>query len=184
MSAAVQMPPPPETLDEFLAWEGYQEIRYEWDGVQPVAMVGGNFRHAELAMRLAEVLRPALRGGPCTVVHAEVKVFTAQRSRVRYPDLVVTCALLRANDTEIAEPLLIIEVLSESTAAVDRGVKRAEYAALPPLRRYVMLAQEEPVALVCARERGFEEQVVRDVLDLPELGLSVPLAPLYEGLLV
>jgi Uma2 family endonuclease len=181
MSAALQMQPP-ATLAEFLAWEGHQSVRYEWDGVQPVAMVGGSFAHTELASRLYDVLRPALRGGPCTVVRADLKVLTAQRSRARYPDLVVTCVPIRPGDAEVPEPLLIVEVLSETTAATDRGAKRAEYAALPSLRRYVMLAQEEPLALVCDRAEGFKERAVRDRLDLPELGLSVPLAPLCEGL--
>jgi Uma2 family endonuclease len=181
MSAALQ-PRPPATLAEFLDWERHQPLRYEWDGVQPVAMVGGSFAHTELASRLYDILRPALRGGPCTVVRADLKVLTERRSRARYPDLVVTCAPIRPSDSEVPEPLLIVEVLSETTAAADRGAKRAEYAALPSLRRYVMLAQDEPVALVCDRAGGFEERVVRDTLDLPELGLSVPLTPLYEGL--
>lgn len=80
------------------------------------------------------------------------------------------------------EPLLVVEVLSETTTAADRGAKRAEYAALPSLARYVMLAHDEPLALVCDRAGGFEERAVRHALDLPEPGLSVPLAPLYEGL--
>jgi Uma2 family endonuclease len=181
MSAALQTRPP-TILAEFLDWERHQPVRYEWDGVQPVAMVGGSFAHTELASRLYDALRPALRGGPCTVVRADLKVLTERGTRARYPDLVVTCAPIRPNDAEVPEPLLVVEVLSETTAAADRGAKRAEYAALPSLRRYVMLAQDEPVALVCERAHGFEEHAVRDVLELPELGLSVPLAPLYDGL--
>ena len=65
MSAALQ-PRPPATLAEFLDWERSQAVRYEWDGVQPVAMVGGSFAHTEVASRLYDALRPALRGGPCT----------------------------------------------------------------------------------------------------------------------
>jgi Uma2 family endonuclease len=181
MSAMLQMPPP-VTLPEFLDWERHQAVRYEWDGVQPVAMVGGSFAHTELATRLSDRLRAALRGGPCTVVRADLKVLTERGSRARYPDLAVTCAPIRPSDAELPEPLLIVEVLSETTAAADRGAKRAEYAALPSLRRYVMLAQDQRLALVCDRDGGFEERAIRDALHLPELGLSVPLAELYEGL--
>lgn len=156
MSAALQIRPP-ASLAEFLEWERCQAVRYEWDGVQPVAMVGGSFAHTELASRLSDVLRPALRGGPCTVVRADLKVLTERGTRARYPDLAVTCAPIRAADAELPEPLLIVEVMSETTAATDRGAKRAEYAALPSLRRYVMLAQDEPLALVCDRAHGFEE---------------------------
>lgn len=181
MSAAPQ-PRPPDTLAAFLVWERSQPIRYEWDGVQPIAMVGGSFAHTELATRLSDLLRPALRGSSCTVVRADLKVLTERGQRARYPDLAVTCAPIRPADAELPEPLLLAEVLSETTAAADRGAKRAEYAALPSVQRYVMLAQDEPLALVCDRAHGFEEREVRGVLELPELGLSVPLAQLYEGL--
>ncbi len=116
------------------------------------------------------------------MVRADLKVLTERGSRARYPDLVVTCAPIRPGASAPPEPLLIVEVLSETTAAADRGAKRAEYAALPSLARYVMLAQDEAAALVCDRAGGFEERAEREVLDLPELGLSVPLALLYEGL--
>lgn len=182
MSAALQ-PRPPATLDEFLDWERHQPVRYEWDGVQPVAMTGGTFAHTELATRLSDLLRAALRGGPCTVVRADLKVVTERNTRARYPDLVVTCAPLRPGDAAVPEPLLVVEVLSETTAAADRGAKRAEYAALPSVARYVMLAQDAALALVCDRAGGFEERAESDALDLPELGLSVPLPPLYDGLL-
>ena len=137
MSAALQTQPP-LNLAEFLDWERRQAVRYEWDGVQPVAMVGGSFAHTELATRLSDRLRAALAGGPCTVVRADLKVMTATGSRARYPDLVVTCSPLRPRDSEIPKPVVIVEVLSETTAAADRGAKRAEYAALPFLQRYVM----------------------------------------------
>lgn len=181
MSTALH-PRPPATLDEFLDWERHQHVRYEWDGVQPVARIGGNFAHTEIASRLAHALRAALRDGAFTVVRADLKALTERGSRARYPDLVVTCATIRPGDSAVPEPLLIVEVLSETTEGADRGAKRAEYAALPSLARYAMLAQDEAVALVCDRAGGFEERTVRGSLDLPELGLSVPLAPLYEGL--
>ena len=181
MSVALH-PRPPVTIAEFLDWERGQPLRYEWDGVQPVATVGGSFAHTEVATRLSDLLRAALRGGPRTVVRADLKVLTGGGSRARYPDLVVTCSPIRPGDSTVPEPVLIVEVLSETTAAADRGAKRAEYAALPSLARYVMLAQDEASALVCDRAGGFEERAARGILDLPEFELSVPLAPLYEGL--
>jgi hypothetical protein len=74
-------------------------------------------------------------------------------------------------------------VLSDSTAAADRGVKRAEYAALPSIQRYVILAQYERLAVVCDREGEFQERVVRDVLALPEIGVTIRLDDLYHGLI-
>ena len=79
-------------------------------------MVGDSFAHTEIASRLYDALRPALRGGPCTVVRADLKVLTERGTRARYPDLVVTCAPIRPGDSAVPEPLLIVEVLSETTA--------------------------------------------------------------------
>jgi Uma2 family endonuclease len=181
MSAALAFQPP-RTLDEFLDWIPLQDEPFEWDGVQPVAMVGGTLGHSELAARVEEALRSALRGGPCRVYRSDVGVRTAQGSRLRFPDLVVTCGPFRPADRWVSDPVLIVEILSASTAAIDRGVKRAEYAALPSLVRYVMLAQDAPIALVCDREEGFAERHEHVAIALPEFGLTLPLAGLYAGL--
>ncbi|WP_170984871.1 Uma2 family endonuclease [Roseomonas sp. AR75] len=181
MSAALKGRPP-TSLAEFLDWERGQPVRHEWDGVQPIAMVGGTYRHTEIASRLYDALRGALRGGPCSVVRTDMKVLTAQESRVRYPDLVVTCTPIPSLAVAVPDPVLIMEVLSDSTAGADLGVKLAEYTALPSLRRYLILDTEDRLALAFARDQAFRRVELRDVLDLPEFDLRIPLAPLYEGL--
>lgn len=182
MSAALRLLSP-TTLAEFLDWERGQELRCEWDGVQPIAMVGGTIGPSMLASRLSAAIEGAAGRGGCTVLRSDVKVLTERGDRVRYPDLVVTCSPIRATDTAVPDPVLIVEVLSESTAGVDLGVKRAEYAALPSLRRHVVLSSEAVIAFVFSAANGFRGEDVRDVLDPPELGVSVPLAPLHAGLL-
>lgn len=182
MSAALAFMPP-RTLEEFLDWVPLQGERFEWDGVQPVAMVGGTAGHSELAARVGEALRAKLRGGPCRVFRSDIGVRTEGGSRVRYPDLSVTCSPVPRSALAVPDPVFILEVLSESSAAIDHGVKRAEYPALPSLSRYVMLAQDAPIALICAREEGFSERQEREALALPEFGLTLPLSDLYAGLL-
>jgi len=182
MSAALALTPP-FTLEDFLVWEPRQEWHYEWDGVQPVAMVGGTARHSELASRINDALRAALRGGHCRVFRSDMRVMTERNTRIRYPDLVVTCSPVPPDDQVVPDPVLIIEVLSETTAGTDRGIKRIEYAALPSLTRYVMLAHDAPIAVVCDRADGFRERQEDTVLELPEFGVRLPLAELYAGLL-
>jgi Uma2 family endonuclease len=182
MSAALAFMPP-RTLEEFLDWVPLQDGAFEWDGVQPVAMVGGTLGHSELASRVEQALRQVLGRGPCRVFRADAGVRTHGGTRMRFPDLTVTCSPIRPRDRVIPDPVLILEVLSESTAAIDRGVKRAEYAALPSLSRYVMLAQDAAIALVCDRAGGFAERRETECLALPEFGLSLPLAELYDGVL-
>lgn len=139
MSGAFDMRPP-ATLEEFLEWERHQDVRHEWDGVQPFAMTGGTFAHTEIASRVQDALRAALRGTPCTVIRADLQVRTARRERIRCPGIVVTCSPVPRPSREIPDPVLIVEVLSESTTGIDRGVKRADIRRTPlapPLRHPV-----------------------------------------------
>ncbi len=77
------------TLPEFLAWEERQELRYEFDGCQPVAMTGGTVNHSRIALRLLRLLQDTLAGKPCEPFGIDVKIVVA--GKVRYPDALVTC---------------------------------------------------------------------------------------------
>src|SRR4029079_14807364 len=85
----------PMTLAEFLVWERAQELRYEFDGFQPVAMTGGTIAHSVIATNIVRALRDPLRGSPCRAFLGDLKILAA--GRVRYPDTVVTCSPV-AND--------------------------------------------------------------------------------------
>ena len=182
MSAVLQ-PRPPATLEEFFAWEPHQEITHEWDGVQPVAMTGGTLAYNLIANRIATALEVGLRGTPCTVFRSDARVLTERGTRARYPDIVVICSPIRGQDRDVPDPVVIVEVLSETTTAVDRGVKRAEYAALPSLERYIITAGDEAIAAVHEREFLFHDRFEREALTFGPLGISVPLAEIYRGLL-
>ena len=78
-----RIPSKPLTVDEFLAWERSQPLRYEFDGIQPVAMTGGTFAHARTITRLTTALGVRLKP-PCEAIGSELKVLTP--GRVRYPD--------------------------------------------------------------------------------------------------
>lgn len=179
----VLQPRPPATIEEFFAWEVLQELTHEWDGVQPVAMTGGTLAHNLIANRVANALENGLRGKPCTVFRSDARVLTERGMRARYPDIVVTCSPIRGRDRDVPNPVVIVEVLSETTAPVDRGIKRAEYGALPSLERYVILASDMAIAAIHERQHGFAERYERDALTFGELGVSVTLDDIYRGLL-
>lgn len=128
------------TLTDFLAWERGEEGKHEYaDGVV-TAFAGGTKRHAAIARELLTVLHSSLRGGPCEVFGSDVSVVTERSAR--YPDVVVTCDERDTNDfgeTTVRYPRLIVEILSESTAAIDRGDKLDEYRTLASLREYVLI---------------------------------------------
>ena len=173
----------PLSSDEFLAWEREQELRYEFDGVQPVAMTGGTIAHSEIATNLVEVLRRQLRGKPCRAFRGDVKILAA--GRVRYPDTVVTCSPVPLDTDVVPEPVVVFEVLSTSTAGTDRIEKNEEYRLTPSIQRYVMLEQTYQAATVFARDGGDWVGHVRKgdvVLAMPEIGVELPLSEIYAGI--
>ena len=171
------------TVDEFLLWEEGQEGRWEFDGFEAVAMVGGTVAHATICLNVAAELRAQLRGGPCRVFAEGLKVMAADR--VRYPDVFVACGGNDNAATVAVNPVVVFEVLSPGTASTDLIVKNREYRATPSIVRYVVLAQDKVGASVFER-RGADWVATflteaEAVLDLPEIGASVALAAVYEG---
>nr|WP_294502718.1 Uma2 family endonuclease [uncultured Rhodopila sp.] len=168
----------PLTVDEFLAWERAQPTRYEFDGIQPVAMTGGSFADARTITRLTTALNNRLQP-PCEAIGPELKVETP--GRIRYPDASVVCSA-PADDSDIVTPTVVFEVLSPSTALTDRRVKAAEYAAVPAIQAYVMLETDRPGITVRRRSTGWEAETVSGLdadLPLPEIGVTIPLAAIY-----
>ena len=174
----------PMTLAEFLEWEEGQPLRYEFDGFGPVAMTGGTYGHSTIQRNLAFALTGRLRGKPCQFQGSDLKIQVGD-GHIRYPDGMVVCSPVDRTATVVHEPVVVFEVLSPSTAAKDRIVKAREYQATPSIRRYVMLEQDSVGATVYARsgETWTHEILVADsILALPEIGVSLPLAELYEGI--
>lgn len=118
-------PGKPITLPEFLAWEERQELRYEFDGFQPVAMTGGTLAHDRITFNLQKALDRRLAGKPCRPFGPNVKILSA--GRVRYPDALVTCTPQDPRSTVTSEPVVVFEVVSDSTSRIDRIEKVREY---------------------------------------------------------
>jgi Uma2 family endonuclease len=173
----------PMTLNAFLDWERTQELRYEFDGVAPVAMNGGSIAHSMIATNLVRALEDRLRGGPCRAFRGDVKIVA--NGRIRYPDAVVTCAKVDTDSDIVPEPVVVFEVLSASTSSVDHVTKNEEYRATPSIRRYVILEQTQIAATVFARvgDDWIGHLVTGDaVLAIPEIGVELPMSALYTGL--
>jgi Uma2 family endonuclease len=173
----------PMTLAEFLEWEAQQPLRYEFDGFQPVAMVGGTAAHSRIQGNLALALISRLRGRPCQFHGSDLKIEVA--GSIRYPDGFVVCSPIANTSTVVTDPVVIFEVLSPSTSGRDRVTKNREYQATPSVQRYVMLEQDRIAATVFARINGdWAGHLLLDdaILKMPEIGIEVPLAEFYEGL--
>lgn len=172
------------TLDDFLIWEAKQPERYEFDGVQPVAMNGGTVAHALIGSNLIAELTTRLSGTQCRAYGAGLKILVA--GRVRYPDVFVACSPITPDATWLTDPVVVFEILSESTAVVDQTIKNAEYRATPSIQRYVMLSQQSISANIYERAGdrwvGTLITAAGAMLVMPELGIELPLAALYDGL--
>jgi Uma2 family endonuclease len=171
------------TLEEFLAWEDRQPIRYEFDGFGPIALTGGTRAHAEIQGNLAVALKTRLRGKPCRYIGNDLKIEVA--GSIRYPDGFVTCTAGAPGDKIARDPVVIFEVLSESTTGIDTVVKNREYAATPSVRRYVLLAQDVMGGTMF--ERVGEDWIghvlgPEGLLAMPEIDVEVPIAEFYEGI--
>jgi Uma2 family endonuclease len=127
------------SLAEFLAWEDRRELRHEFDGARPVAMTGGTAAHAAIQRNISVALASRLRGRPCQFYGSGLKILV--QGRVRYPDGFVQCAPIGLKDKLAAKPVVIFEVMSESSWHIDSITKNREYAATPSVHRYIMLAQ-------------------------------------------
>jgi Uma2 family endonuclease len=169
------------TLEQFLAWEERQELRYEFDGFRPVAMTGGTEAHSLIQANLITALSTRLKGKPCRAHGSHMKIEVA--GRIRYPDAFVVCSEPAIDRKVITDPVVVFEILSEGSGPDDLVRKNAEYQATPSIQRYVVLQQATKGATVFAR-RGklWAAEVAQGpdaVLDTPEIGIAVPLGDLY-----
>ncbi len=170
----------PMTLQDFLAWEERQELRYEFDGWQPVAMTGGTLAHELIGGTLRALLRDRLRGKPGRAVGPTLKIEVM--GRIRYPDAFVYCGDVPPGETVIREPVVVFEVLNRGTARADRIEKLREYQATGSIQRYVMLEQDTIAATVLERHGAdWHVRVLTeaDVLAMPEIDVTLSLADIY-----
>ena len=135
------------TPEEYLALEEKAEFRSEFENGEIVAMAGGSLDHAQITFNIAKNLDRKLNE-KCRSLTSEVKVKVENYRKFYYPDVLVICGepvfFEKRNDT-ITNPILIVEVLSDSTEAKDRGEKMLAYRTLESLQEYVLVSQDKAI---------------------------------------
>jgi Uma2 family endonuclease len=127
------------SLDEFIAWENAQPEKHEFVRGEVFAMVGARRVHHEVVGNLLAALKLHLKGSPCQAFIQTAKLKTAAGD-IFYPDVFVTCDPQDLRTEQIfSAPTVIVEVLSPSTQAYDRGLKFTLYRGLPSLREYALV---------------------------------------------
>ncbi len=174
------------SVEEYLEWEKDGTVRHEYLDGEVYAMSGATRRHNRLTNNLNIQLEARLRGGPCQVYIIDAKVYIEALNFFYYPDLVVTCDPEDNHDYFVKRPVLVVEVESPSTSAIDRREKLMAYRKLESLIEYLMLAQDRISAHIFRRDQdgnwSSEELGSQSELRLESVGVILPLASLYEGI--
>jgi Uma2 family endonuclease len=171
----------------YLAWEAQQTEKHEFIAGEVFAMVGARREHVVVSGNLYAAFKQRLRGGPCQAYVADLKLRVEKADAFFYPDVIVSCdARDHAATHFIEHPALIVEVLSESTAAFDRGNKFAAYRTLPSLQEYV-LVDVDARRVECFRRAQDDDWLFHEYLSnckecqFPKLGVSIPFEEIFEN---
>jgi Uma2 family endonuclease len=138
---------PTMTLAEYLAFEDASLEKHEFLDGEMIAMAGGTPEHGAIGAALIIALGNALRGKPCRVLSSDVRIRVEATGLAAYPDVSVVCGRLETaydDPHAVTNPILLVEVLSDSTEARDRGEKAAHYRRIPSLGEYVLVSQATP----------------------------------------
>ena len=174
------------TPAEYFALEERSEVRHEYFDGEVFAMAGGTKSHNLIAQNVLINLRAGLRGSGCQVFVGDVRLAVRNDFHYTYPDVVMSCDPADRRDPAlIRNPVLIVEVLSPSTAEYDRSQKFNQYKKLVSLRHYLLVSQTAWVLEWFRRDDAGQwiHTVLSDpadVLEILDLQLCLPLADVYE----
>lgn len=174
------------TVDEYLALEREEDARYEYIDGHVYLMAGGMTDHSAIAANLIMALGAALHGGPCRVFTSDAKVQLSEQRYV-YPDASVSCDRRdRRRADAVRSAVLVVEVLSPSTEAYDRGKKMRLYRACPTIQECLLVNTDEQVVEVFRREDHDVWSVhtfgAGEDIELTSVGLRFPVDAVYADL--
>ena len=135
------------TFAEYLEQERASDVKHEFVNGEIFAMAGGTIAHGRLASMVNATLVAQLLGRPCEVYTSDVRIRVLATGLATYPDISVVCGGLEldpADANTVVNPIVLIEVLSDSTEGYDRGEKFAHYQHLPSLQEYMLVSQHGP----------------------------------------
>ena len=175
------------TPEEYLTWERKQPFKNEYHNGQIVAMSGASRWHNRITVDITIQLGNQLMDSDCEVFAGEMRVRTSPTVSYLYPDVIVVCGEPRFEDDTfdtLLDPIVVIEVLSPSTAAYDRGEKFESYKQLTSLQEYILISQNKVrVEHYYRQEAQWNRntfQHLEDLLSLPSIECEVPLRAIYR----
>jgi len=181
-------PKPYFTPEEYLALERQAETKSEYFAGESFAMAGASREHLLIVANLTRDLGVQLLDRPCELYPTDMRVKVDEMGLYTYPDLVVVCGEPQFEDAEVdtlLNPTLVIEVLSSTTEAYDRGKKFAQYRRLASLQEYLLVAQDQPWVERYLRQPDGQwllsvTEGLTGVLPLPSIDGELRLAEVYR----
>ena len=182
-------PKPLLTPEEYLASERAGDRKHEYYQGEVLAMGGASFEHVGIAANLVASLHRQLQGRPCRVFSSDLRVKVSRTGLYTYPDVGVVCGQPefddQYNDT-LLNPRVIIEVLSASTEAYDRGKKFAHYRTVESLAEYLLVSQDQPRIEQYVRQADndwllHEATELAETLHLPSIECDLKLSDVYAN---
>ena len=177
------------SVEDYLSGELIAETKHEYLGGVVHAMAGAKVGHNRAAGNIFRFLGNSLDGKPCEPFNSDMKVRIElpEQTRFYYPDVMVVCDSLDDDESYQDKPVVVVEVLSESTRRVDMGEKREAYRAISTLRVMLIVDPERPHVTVDRRcaNGGFDTEfytALDQVIPLPEISAELRMADVYAGM--
>ena len=179
------------TVEEYLLLEEHSpESRSEFHNGEIFAMSGGTLEHNRILNNVARFLSTALAPQGCEAFTSDVRLHVEAHGLFTFPDILVVCGppnLFPGRKDTVTDASLIVEVLSPTTEAYDRGAKTNFYRSVPSLQQIILISQDEPRVDTLTRQAPAawllrNDFIRRGSLTLPVFGLELPLTTIYAGM--
>ena len=177
--------------DQYLALEREASTKSEYLCGGIYAMTGGSPQHARIAASVIASMVVQLKGKPCSVYSSDLRIASANSTLITYPDVSIVCGEPAFHDSKkdvVTNPVVLVEVLSDSTEAYDRGKKFTYYRTIESLQDYILVSQKEPMIDLYSRETngtwriqsitGLEPEAA---IDVPSIACRLLLSDVYDG---
>ena len=176
------------TEAEYLVFERDSDIRHEFVNGDIIAMTGGSWNHSLIIANTHRSLGNQLEGNDCESVTGEMRIHVDSAKVYRYPDVMVVCGepkFVEDDDNTLINPSVLIEVLSPSTASINRIQKLDEYLKIPDLDEYLIISQDVAKIMQYIRQtdgscRYCQVSGLDKALDLPSIGCTLTLTEVYR----
>jgi Uma2 family endonuclease len=183
---------PRYSIQDYYRIENDSSAKHEFADGEMLAMAGGSPQHAKIALKFAVQLDLQLKGRPCQPYGSDLRIRIPGRDRTVYPDISVICGEVQLDPDDKAghsalNPRVVIEVLSPSTEAYDRGAKFADYREISSLLEYVLVSQTAPSIETFFRQENetwaFDSTAgLGASIKLRAVNVDIPLVEIYSGL--